>query len=537
MPDATSMLDPRIFQIHSKEFAKNTIPHDEPSPGERRVAIVAPGEQGIPEELGQILRSLSSHDTSFITLGQRHGNDPYRVRFWRSIYDVRLRPKGSILPDGEAPLTTPVKDEELLPWISAMAEEALAASTIFGAQMVIGVGAAGGAIAAEIAERMGIGMLMLVDSVKGPLSEASVTATEASVVSALNESWALASAERAANGVLLGADVFSAPKEHLSEKERLGFQLTKDTLSALIHSLEFDGPFTGRGFHRATQVWRGDIPKIGPGHMKAARQLAEKVPKWINLAKMNDERLIVAFGGESGSGKTEIASALSLILKTRGIDTALIPGDAFFRLSPSENHARRLELYAQSEGALADYLMSDTEIDYARLEGVLEQAKDMSIDTVLVPSDARRIEVLEGADGSLVRSSRRYEEAPVGLEGVDAAFVDLTTSPGLRTPQVRVINDHTFEQKLRHIEERNRGRDPDQDFDFIKTCLRLEHENIRPARERANVAFNLNYDMRIAGRIFSLPGTVGGGGKTCSVTCVPRFMTGGAGAFMPRLPI
>jgi len=56
----------------------------------------------------------------------------------------------------------------------------------------------------------------------------------------------------------------------------------------------------------------GDILLITEEHRKAGKQIVER------LSEIQTEKLVIAIGGESGSGKSELAHVISRRLKDRG---------------------------------------------------------------------------------------------------------------------------------------------------------------------------------------------------------------------------
>lgn len=79
---------------------------------------------------------------------------------------------------------------------------------------------------------------------------------------------------------------------------------------------------------------KGDKLVIEEGHIKAASQIAEVLLPQI---KERRSRFVITIAGESGSGKSEIASALSDILSKKGIKSAILQQDDYFVYPPKTN--------------------------------------------------------------------------------------------------------------------------------------------------------------------------------------------------------
>ncbi|MBW2637431.1 MAG: glycosyltransferase, partial [Deltaproteobacteria bacterium] len=236
----------------------------------------------------------------------------------------------------------------------------------------------------------------------------------------------------------------------------------------------------GRAYQRSAFTWRGDPPVIKEKHKKAATSLFPHILQEVRHAGGAGRRVIVALAGESGAGKTEIAEYLRYLLRSEGMWGVTISGDAFFRRVPSENHRARIDAYA--EGQLQKYL-GPSEVDLERLDSLLGSAIDRNRKTISVPSDCRTL------------GSRRYDEVPVDLEGIDVLFVDLTYSLLLENVTLKIFLESDYKGRIDEIRERNLGRDPDQDFEFILKVLEIEHGIIQGLKKRANLIVTKNYDI------------------------------------------
>jgi glycosyltransferase involved in cell wall biosynthesis len=238
---------------------------------------------------------------------------------------------------------------------------------------------------------------------------------------------------------------------------------------------------SGRAFHRSTPAWRGDIPHIKPHHVSASSELVPRLVPRIRDSAQRGERLTVALAGESGSGKSEIAHLLALMLRKEGVLGTVIPGDAFFILPPARNHANRLAAFQR--GRLEE-AVGPHEVALERLDGVLAKARRRASSVVRIPADCRSI------------PGRRYEDVPVALEGVDALFIDLTYSLLLDNATCKIFLERSALDDIDAVRERNLARDPDQDFGFVERVLEFEHQIIGPLVERADIIVDKQYRVR-----------------------------------------
>jgi len=241
-----------------------------------------------------------------------------------------------------------------------------------------------------------------------------------------------------------------------------------------------------RGQHRLASSWRGDRPRIATQHAESAEQLAPRIAEAQRIAARSRRRLIVAIGGESGSGKTEIAHCLGIALRRHRLWSAVLPGDVYFRRPPRANHEARLA--ADRACRLAEYIGPPHEIDLEALDGALELASDPGTPAIACPSDCRAL------------PGRRYPHVPLDLSRCQVVLVDLTYAMLLGVPALRIFLESDFAERCEYILRRNAARDPDQDFGFIRKVLAIEHAQIRPTAALADLRVDPTGAVRAAGR-------------------------------------
>jgi uridine kinase len=234
----------------------------------------------------------------------------------------------------------------------------------------------------------------------------------------------------------------------------------------------------GRAYHRLTSAWRGDIPRIKTHHVEAAGEILPEIAARIRQAADGGERLTIGLSGESGSGKTEIAHLLVLMLRRQGLAGVVLAGDAFFIRPPADNHQNRVAAHAR--GALEE-AVGPHEVDLARLDRIIASARRRDTAEIEVPSDCRSL------------PGRRYQDVPVSLGSVDAVVVDLTYALALDNIACKIFLERSSLAQVDSVKDRNLERDPDQDFDFIRHVLEIEHEIIAPLRERADIVVDADY--------------------------------------------
>ncbi|MFH1722127.1 MAG: glycosyltransferase, partial [Candidatus Altiarchaeota archaeon] len=235
---------------------------------------------------------------------------------------------------------------------------------------------------------------------------------------------------------------------------------------------------TGRAYHRLTFAWRGDPPIIKDHHKHAAEGI---LPYIMEAVKSSKKRVTIAIGGESGSGKTEIAEYLRFLMRRENVWGATLSGDAFFKLPPAQNHEQHMKAY---ESKRLEQWIGPQEVDLKRLDNLLAKALNKKTHLIFTPSDTRSL------------GSRRYENVPLDLTNTDVVTVDLTYALLLNNIAIKIFLEKDYLEKIEDIKSRHLLRDPDQDFEFIKKVLEIEHAIIAPLREKADLIVTRDYDVK-----------------------------------------
>ncbi len=207
---------------------------------------------------------------------------------------------------------------------------------------------------------------------------------------------------------------------------------------------------------------KGDKIIVQPRDVVVARQIVELL--WPEISSA-DGPFLVAIAGESGSGKSVIASALAATLNERSLAAVIIQQDDYFVYPPQTNAAMR----RKDIGWVGpDEVRLDTLDEHLRqiLSGSPQIVKP------LVDYDANSI-----------------GEETVALAGTAVVLVDGTYTTLLKNVQRRVFIDRTREdtREARAL----RGRE-EQD-DFLEQVLAIEHRIISAHRSMADIIVTRDY--------------------------------------------
>lgn len=187
-----------------------------------------------------------------------------------------------------------------------------------------------------------------------------------------------------------------------------------------------------------------DKLRITAGQERAANELTPIVRQALET----HEKVIFAAGGESGTGKSEVAWLVGEALNQLGIPTIAWSFDNAYVTAPAEREAKRAEDYDNNVGL--------NEMNRTRIEEVIscfEQDKPVVVPVIIINEDGSRPvkEITLEMDGKKV----------LIFDGLYAALVGEIKTSGSNTARVIVMSEKKFNlaaQKERGKEKVNDHR-------------------------------------------------------------------------------
>ena len=210
---------------------------------------------------------------------------------------------------------------------------------------------------------------------------------------------------------------------------------------------------------------RGDKLLIEPHHRRAAAQLATLLEP---RATSGAGPLIISIGGESGSGKSELAAALVEAFRRRGVPCILLQQDDYFVYPPKTNDRKRREEIAW---------VGPQEVRLDRLDETLRELRS-GAEAIRKPL--------------VFYEENRIGEETVHAEGIRAAIVEGTYTTLLSNVDVRIFIDRTFQQ----TRDARMGRGREAQDEFLERVLQIEHKIIAAHKTRADVLVTSDYSVQ-----------------------------------------
>lgn len=205
---------------------------------------------------------------------------------------------------------------------------------------------------------------------------------------------------------------------------------------------------------------RGDKLVIAPHHTARAAEIA----KWLEDRIVKG--LVVTVAGESGSGKSELASEIARALAGIGHPTGILQQDDYFVFPPKTNH----EMRRRNIDQVGPY---EVKLDFLDCNLRSFKRGENPIYKPLVDYDADLIETEE-------MDTSRY----------DVMLAEGTYTTLLGYADMRVFIDRDYRQT--RSDRRRRGRDSLEPF--VEDVLRREHEVISQHKQRADIIVPDGFD-------------------------------------------
>ncbi len=204
----------------------------------------------------------------------------------------------------------------------------------------------------------------------------------------------------------------------------------------------------------------GDVLLITEKHEKAAEQIVDR------LGRIESDKMVIAIGGESGSGKSELAHVISRRLKDKGELAKILHIDNYYKVSPQERTEWRKRHGVESIG-LSEYdwdLINQNIAEFRESKEAVLPCIDL-----LTDQEDRLITNFEGIKYLIVEGLY-----PLRADADLRIFIDLTYH---ETKKAQIL----------------RGKEPQNEFRL--QVLQREHEVVQSLRPSADLLVTKDFDV------------------------------------------
>lgn len=212
---------------------------------------------------------------------------------------------------------------------------------------------------------------------------------------------------------------------------------------------------------------QGDSIIVEAHHRDAARSI---LPLVLPRIEASQRRYAMTVAGESGSGKSETATAIADLLAEHGLPSFIFQQDDYFVHPPRTNDRVRRE---GIEWVGPQEVRLDLLDEHLRqfLDGAVQIEKPLAI----------------YADDRITSEVAATAEARVAI--AEGTYTSLLTRV-----DTRIFIDRTYQDTRAHREKRQ--RDTSELDPFIDQVLRIEHGIISAHRSRADIIIDKDYSVR-----------------------------------------
>lgn len=186
---------------------------------------------------------------------------------------------------------------------------------------------------------------------------------------------------------------------------------------------------------------------------------------------IDQQKYVVAIAGESGSGKTHMATAFKQELIENNIQAYILHMDDFFKLPPASNHAQRILDLAH---------VGPQEVDLTRLNTLITAFK-MQQSSLIVPT--------------VDYYNNSVSESAIDLTQTQVLIIEGTYAFFLQGTDFHLFMTRNYEQTKELRLARNRGNEAQDEF--IERVLRIEHQIISNSATKANALIDFNFNLQL----------------------------------------
>jgi len=208
---------------------------------------------------------------------------------------------------------------------------------------------------------------------------------------------------------------------------------------------------------------KGDILIIDENHRKAAKQIVDLI---LMDVRKSDKKYAISIGGESGAGKSEIASSLAEVLTGHGFQCYVFGQDDYFKLPPLTNARQR-----------------EKDISWVGMQEVNLDLLDQNIRDII--------------NGKTIISKPLidFNQDTIGTETTNFSQFDVLLVEGTYTTTLQNVDCRIFidRNKLDTLESRRmRGREKQDEF--LEQILSIEHSIISQHKDLADIIVTKNFN-------------------------------------------
>ena len=208
---------------------------------------------------------------------------------------------------------------------------------------------------------------------------------------------------------------------------------------------------------------KGDRIVLKEDYFKPAKAVVDLIED-----KLTD-KFVITIAGESGSGKSVLATTLNIVLADKQIPSFLIQQDDFFKLPPRTNHENHKKDIHKNVGP--------QEVHLDKMQGIIDAFRH-DIDEITKPSVDYKLNIID--------------EEKINIKLIKVLIIEGTYTTLLNNVDLHIFMERTYKETFK--DRMARGREA---FDpFIEQVLEIEHNIISEHKINADILFGVDFTLR-----------------------------------------
>jgi uridine kinase len=204
----------------------------------------------------------------------------------------------------------------------------------------------------------------------------------------------------------------------------------------------------------------GDKLIIEPYHTERAQELCQILQEQIQIG------FSITVAGESGAGKSELASELARLLNEQSVKTGILQQDDYFVFPPKTNHEMRRRN--------------------------VEQVGPYEVKLDFLDSNLRSF---KRGESPIYKPLVIFEEDRITTEEIDTSEFMVMIAEGTYTSLLKFVDFRVFiDRDYHHTLEARKKRARDKFDDFMRDVLEREHQVISQHKSMANAVVLADFD-------------------------------------------
>lgn len=208
---------------------------------------------------------------------------------------------------------------------------------------------------------------------------------------------------------------------------------------------------------------KGDRIVLKEDYFKPANAVVDLIEGKIT------DKYVITIAGESGSGKSVLATTLNMVLADKQIPSYLIQQDDFFKLPPRTNHENHLKDINKNVGPQEVYL--------DKMQTVVDAFRN-NVDEITKPTVDYALNIID--------------QEKININLIKVLIIEGTYTTLLKNVDLHIFMERNYKETFK--DRMARGREA---FDpFIEQVLEIEHKIISEHKKSADLIFGIDFTLR-----------------------------------------